>query len=53
MGIIIIIIIIIIINIYKEINVDLMQEIYVIIQSKHSCLIDFFLRIWKLKYIKQ
>ena len=22
-------------------------------QSKHSCLLDFFLRIWKLKYIKQ
>ena len=33
-------------------NVDLKQEIHVIIQSKHSRL-DFFLRIWKLKYIKQ
>ena len=28
-------------------------EIHVIIQSKHSCRLDFFLRIWKLKYIKQ
>ena len=26
------------------------QEIDAIIQSKHSCLLDFFLRIWKLKY---
>ena len=29
------------------------QEIHAIIQSKHSCRLDFFLRIWKLKYIKQ
>ena len=27
--------------------------VHVIIQSKHSCLLDFSLRIWKLKYIKQ
>ena len=26
---------------------------HVIIQSKHTCLLDFFLRIWQLKYIKQ
>ena len=25
---------------------------HVIIQSKHFCLLDFSLRIWKLKYIK-
>ena len=31
--------------IQEEINVDLKQEIHVIIQSKHSCLLDFFLRI--------
>ena len=30
-------------SIQEEINVD--QEIHVIIQSKHSCLLDFFLRI--------
>ena len=29
------------------------SEIHVIIQSKHFCLLDFFLRTWKLKYIKQ
>ena len=29
------------------------QEIHFIIQSKHSGLLDFFLRVWKLKYIKQ
>ena len=26
-------------------NIDLKQEIHVIIQSKHFCLLDFFLRI--------
>ena len=31
-------------SIQKEINVDLKQEIHVIIQFKHSCLLDFFLR---------
>jgi len=31
----------------------LKQEIHVIIQSKHFCLLDFALRTWKLKYIKQ
>ena len=29
----------------RKLNVDLKQEIHVIIQSKHSCLLDFFLRI--------
>ena len=29
------------------------KKTHVIIQSKHSCLLDFSLRIWKLKYIKQ
>ena len=48
-GIIIVIIIIIIIIII----IDLKQENRVIIQFKHFCLLDFFLRIWKLKYIKQ
>ena len=37
-------------SIQEEKNADLKQEIHVIIQSKHSCLLDFFLRIWKLKY---
>ena len=40
-------------SIQEEKNVDLKREIQVIIQSKHSCLLDFFLRIRKLKYIKQ
>ena len=31
--------------IQDELNVDLRQEIHVIIQSKHSCLLDFSLRI--------
>ena len=39
--------------IYLLYCVDLKQEIHVIIQSKHSCLLDFSLRIWQLKYIKQ
>ena len=39
--------------IQEEKNVELKQEIHAIIQSKHSCRLDFFLRIWKLKYIKQ
>ena len=28
---------------------SIQEEIHVIIQSKHSCLLDFSLRIWKLK----
>ena len=37
----------------RKYNVDLKQEIHVIIQFKHSCPLEFSLRIWKLKYIKQ
>ena len=37
----------------KKYNLDLKQEIHVIIRSKHSCILDFFPSIWKLKYIKQ
>ena len=32
-------------SIQRKQNVDLKQEIHVIIQSKHSCLLDFSLRI--------
>ena len=28
------------------------KAIHVITQSKHFCLLDFFLKIWKLKYVK-
>ena len=34
-------------------GVDLKQENPVISQSKDFCLLDFPLRIWKLKYIEQ
>ena len=34
-------------------SMELKREIHVIIQSKHFCLHDFSLRIWKLKYTKQ
>ena len=37
----------------RKYNMNLKQEIYVIIQSKSFCLLDFSLRIGKLKYIKQ
>ena len=37
----------------KIVIVDLKQEIHVIIQSTHACPLDFSLRTWKLKYIKQ
>ena len=42
-------------SIQDEKNVDLQQEIHVIIQCKYpfSYFIDFSLRIWKLKFIKQ
>ena len=40
-------------SIQEEIKCRFKQKIHVIIQSKHFCLLDFFLRIWKLKYIKQ
>ena len=32
-------------SIQDEINVDLKQEFHVIIQSKHTCLLDFSLKI--------
>ena len=36
-----------------QINGTIIIYYIIIIQSKHSCLLDFCLRIWKLKYIKQ
>jgi len=38
--------------IQDEIKCDSKQEIHVIIQPKHICLLDFSLRILILKYIK-
>ena len=37
--------------IYDKIYVDLKQDIHVIVQPKHSCLLDIPRRIGKLKYI--